>query len=47
MPHSSLRCSSLHFTALHCASGLVEQDVEGALRGFAEVVKMEGDKGEW
>lgn len=29
-----------------CA-GLVEADAEGALRGFAEVVKMEGDKGEW
>lgn len=27
--------------------GLVEADPEGALRGFSEVVKMEGEKGEW
>jgi COP9 signalosome complex subunit 2 len=25
----------------------VETDPEGALVGFAEVVKMEGEKGEW
>jgi COP9 signalosome complex subunit 2 len=28
-------------------TGLVEADPEGALKGFSEVVKMEGDKGEW
>jgi len=25
----------------------VEAEPEGALKGFAEVVRMEGDKGEW
>eukprot|EP00246_Nothoceros_aenigmaticus_P012024 TRINITY_DN3540_c0_g1_i2.p1 TRINITY_DN3540_c0_g1~~TRINITY_DN3540_c0_g1_i2.p1 ORF type:complete len:441 (+),score=106.13 TRINITY_DN3540_c0_g1_i2:189-1511(+) len=29
------------------SKGLLESDPEGALRGFAEVVKMEGEKGEW
>jgi len=28
-------------------AGLVEKEPEGALKGFAEVVKMEGEKGEW
>lgn len=29
------------------ATGLVEAEPQGALKGFAEVVKMEGEKGEW
>eukprot|EP00897_Mesotaenium_endlicherianum_P009745 jgi/Mesen1/879/ME000115S00004 len=29
------------------SKGLVENDAKGALKGFAEVVKMEGEKGEW
>jgi COP9 signalosome complex subunit 2 len=29
------------------SKGLVEAEPEGALKGFAEVVIMEGDKGEW
>eukprot|EP00250_Pteridium_aquilinum_P033893 c6596_g1_i1 orf=193-1512(-) len=29
------------------SKGLVEMDPEGALSGFAEVVRMEGEKGEW
>eukprot|EP00271_Cylindrocystis_brebissonii_P007584 TRINITY_DN2114_c0_g1_i1.p1 TRINITY_DN2114_c0_g1~~TRINITY_DN2114_c0_g1_i1.p1 ORF type:complete len:449 (+),score=140.52 TRINITY_DN2114_c0_g1_i1:158-1504(+) len=29
------------------SKGLLENDPEAALKGFAEVVKMEGEKGEW
>ena len=29
------------------AAGLVESDPTAALEGFSEVVRMEGDKGEW
>lgn len=29
------------------SKGLVESDAEAALKGFAEVVRMEGEKGEW
>ncbi|CAI7848415.1 unnamed protein product [Closterium sp. NIES-54] len=29
------------------SKGLVERDTEAALAGFAEVVQMEGEKGEW
>jgi hypothetical protein len=37
-----VQCSS---ACLH--TGLVETDPEGALSGFAEVVRMEQDKAEW
>lgn len=36
-------CSKNHFAR----TGLVEGDPSGALKGFEEVVKMEGEKGEW
>jgi len=35
----------MFFCLLH--TGLVETDPEGALSGFAEVVRMEQDKAEW
>ena len=32
---------------ISCVAGLVETDPEGALAGFAEVVRMEPEKAEW
>ena len=34
-------------TSLWKIKGLVETDPEGALAGFAEVVRMEPEKAEW
>lgn len=40
-------CFMLFLTPLFLRIGLVEADPEGALEGFAEVVRMEPEKAEW
>ena len=37
----------LPFLSISSQIGLVEMDPEGALAGFAEVVRMEPEKAEW